>query len=468
MRPILVDRLAVLVGDDAAQLLVPGYFTFVALAAIAGALLLRRAARREGLPVEAVLLALGAGYLAAIAGGLVLPAAADLARQLVAGGPVRPRWAGMVAYGGFFAGFGVAALVLRRAGVPFARFAEIAAAPTGLAIALVRVGCFVAGCDYGEITASPLAVRFPAGSHAFVEHVAAGLVPPARAWSLPVHPAQLYEAALGVLIFAVASRRSGHRFLAACALYAAGRIAIESVRGDASRGVLLGVSTSQLLGALVLAGCALAIARRHRAAAAVLGLALLAAPARAERGLDFGVTAGAAAPLNRGDQVPASGLFTFSVGYTFLDGFGLGLLLEAGTNEVASHGTIMGLATLHAPLGASRFELAGHAGLGSTTVDFDDESFASERAFAWRGSVGVEWFFGERWAFGIYPLGIDVIQDADLGGAIVSYQTRLGLAWSPRRARRATPPQAVAPPPAPLPQQPPPPQPGELPPGWRR
>jgi prolipoprotein diacylglyceryltransferase len=128
---------------------------------------------------------------------------------------------------------------------------------TGLVFAAVRTGCFLAGCDYGRPTAGPLGVRFPPGSSAAIDHAARGYVPDG-AESLPVHPTQLYEAGIGLVAAAVAAivlarrARSGAAFRAWLAVYAAGRFTIELLRGDADRGLYLGLSTAQWVSVSVL------------------------------------------------------------------------------------------------------------------------------------------------------------------------------------------------------------------------
>jgi len=89
------------------------------------------------------------------------------------------------------------AAACRAHAISLPRFADLAVAPLGIALMLARIGCFLAGCDYGKVSALPWAVRFPAHSPAWQDHLAAGLVPAGRAESLPVHPTELYEAALG-------------------------------------------------------------------------------------------------------------------------------------------------------------------------------------------------------------------------------------------------------------------------------
>jgi phosphatidylglycerol:prolipoprotein diacylglycerol transferase len=145
----------------------------------------------------------------------------------------------------------------------------------GLAIGLgiTRIGCYLFGCDYGVRSTDALAVSFPrwddtavgpwmpASSPAHSDHVVAGL-DFASAHSHLVHPTQLYESLVGFLAFAVLilwrpkKRFHGQICLAFLIYYAIARFAIELLRGDADRGdsVMLGMSTSQLIGFLMLGG----------------------------------------------------------------------------------------------------------------------------------------------------------------------------------------------------------------------
>ncbi len=368
VRPILVDLLARWLGYPVADLVAPSYFTMAAISILVGAVLLVRRARREGDDVAAILAALAWGYAAAIGCGILCPIVADLADQVISGHLVGLRWAGMVAYGGFVGGFVAAGMSLRRTRtVSFARFADLAAAPVGLAIAFVRTGCFIAGCDYGKVTSLPWAIRFPAGSPAFVDQVQAGLLPATRTASLPVHPTQLYEVALGLAIFVVVGRlgklrlRAGSQFLAATAMYAFGRGVVEVFRGDASRGLWGPLSTSQVIGILVLAGCALVLVRTRAvavtAAAALAFIICALSPSRVHadeavattatvenNGFDFGLGVGALSPLNRRNgQVPQ--LFALSVlgTYTLAAPWGIGVMYEDATNSVAIQTTFAGL-----------------------------------------------------------------------------------------------------------------------------
>ena len=86
------------------------------------------------------------------------------------------------------------------------------------------------------------------------------LVPRAAEWSFPVHPTQIYESAASLAIAAFCliyvhprKRYDGQVFLAFVTLYATARFLIEFLRRD-DRGELFGLSTSQLVGLLLVAG----------------------------------------------------------------------------------------------------------------------------------------------------------------------------------------------------------------------
>ena len=168
------------------------------------------------------------------------------------------RWwdGGVVAYGGFLGGFAGTLAFCLRYDLAFAEWIDCAAPSLCLGLALTRVGCFLAGCDFGTPWNGPWAVRFPAGSFAFTQQVEQGLLAPGAAQSLPVHPTQLYESLAGLLLLAIviAVRRrrafAGQAFAAFVLGYAVLRAAIEVVRADLDRGGIGALSTSQLIAML--------------------------------------------------------------------------------------------------------------------------------------------------------------------------------------------------------------------------
>ncbi|WP_441288247.1 prolipoprotein diacylglyceryl transferase [Sorangium sp. KYC3313] len=265
--------------------LAPSYAVMVALAGLLGATAFFWLVRRDRGDVAVEGRALLSGYVAALLGGYVFEALRAAPEALARGSWGPMLHAGRAAYGGLIAGVAVAGLVLCRRGAAVLPFLDRLVPGLGITYACVRTGCFLAGCDYGRVTGGALGVRFPAGSPAAADHAAAGWVP-LGAPSLPVHPTQLYEAALGAMASAIAAlwlvrgHRDGRAFGTWLALYAAGRFFIELLRGDAGRGVYGGLSTGQLVSLALLPGLAAAVvlARRARSArrAAAVAPALVA------------------------------------------------------------------------------------------------------------------------------------------------------------------------------------------------
>jgi prolipoprotein diacylglyceryltransferase len=226
------------------------YFQLAALATWLGSVLALRLAARDGASRTRTARAIACAYVAALVGGYLFEALRAVPAALAAASWHPLAHPGRAAYGGLLFGAGAAALYLRSVREPLVPFFDRVAVGAGLTFALVRAGCFLAGCDYGVPTARPWGVRFPAGSLAALDHLRRGFVP-AGGPSLPVHPTQLYEAALGLLAAALAapSLRLGHRdgraFTIFLGVYAVGRFAIEFLRGDRDRGAALGLSTAQ-------------------------------------------------------------------------------------------------------------------------------------------------------------------------------------------------------------------------------
>lgn len=281
MRPYVLHWLEHHVGTGVANVLTPSWFTCIGLAGLVALVLMLVLARGAGISAATITSVVLAGYVAAIAGGIVVPMVIHAVEDYAATGQFRPRWSGMTSFWGYLTGAAAVAIACERQRLPVTRVADLAVMPLGAALVLARMGCFVAGCDYGKVSSLPWAVRFPAGSPAWRDHVHAGLVPASRAQSLPVHPTELYEAMLGVVIiaFALVARRrkleAGWTFAIAAAIYASGRLLIETVRGDAGRGVYAGLSSGQIFSLAVLVVIAARLVWRRRQVAAVPSLGAL-------------------------------------------------------------------------------------------------------------------------------------------------------------------------------------------------
>ncbi|MDI1448259.1 prolipoprotein diacylglyceryl transferase family protein [Polyangium sp. 6x1] len=264
--------------------LAPDYMVMVGLASLLGAAVTQRLSRRDGADAGLEGRALIAAYAGALAGGYVFEWLRALPEALLSGSLDPLLHAGRAAYGGLLLGALAAAWVLRRGGAKALPFLDRAVPLCGISYGFVRTGCFLAGCDYGKPTAGLFGVRFPAESPAALDHASLGWIPQG-APSLPVHPTQLYEAAVGLVAAAIASlwlfgpRRDGRAFGTWIALYATGRFFVEMVRGDASRGTYGPLSSAQVVSIVLLVGVGAAVVLARRGPRLSLASAMLAAAA---------------------------------------------------------------------------------------------------------------------------------------------------------------------------------------------
>lgn len=173
---------------------------------------------------------------------------------------------GRTAYGAFVSATLAGIVASRAYGVPFWRFGDAAAPTMAIGLGLTRIGCFLYGCDYGQISEA-WGVRFPLGSPAYEDHLARGLISEGSP-SLAVIPIQLPASVVGLTLGAFLlwlwfrqPRREGTVLLGFGLGYGLARAALEQFRDDAGRGELLGLSTSTTigLGTALLSGALLAV-----------------------------------------------------------------------------------------------------------------------------------------------------------------------------------------------------------------
>jgi phosphatidylglycerol:prolipoprotein diacylglycerol transferase len=158
---------------------------------------------------------------------------------------------GLAYYGGLIGGTWAVWRIARRDKLPFLKLCDVTAVGVAMGLFFGRIGCFLAGCCYGEVTSRAVGTRFPAWSPASEGQFREGLLAAPSLPSLPVHPTQLYEA-VGCLLISVSlgwwwprhKRFDGQVALLALLAYAVLRSAIEVLRAD-DRGLYFGVSTSQ-------------------------------------------------------------------------------------------------------------------------------------------------------------------------------------------------------------------------------
>lgn len=203
---------------------------------VAGALAVA-VAKRDGMDLGLMFVTLATTVFGAFVGGFILHVVVEWFRTGDASASVFQF--GRVFYGSFLGGIAAFVWVTRRLKLPTRALMDKAVFVLAAAHAIGRLGCFLGGCCYGAPTDLPWAVR-----------AADPLAPAAHPIALR-HPTALYEA-LGVLLIGVLCsvlvrrvRFHGERFLAYVAAYAVLRFFLEFTRGDAVRGTMAGLSSSQ-------------------------------------------------------------------------------------------------------------------------------------------------------------------------------------------------------------------------------
>jgi phosphatidylglycerol:prolipoprotein diacylglycerol transferase len=165
---------------------------------------------------------------------------------------------GLVFYGGFIGAALTAWWYMRRARMAFLPYADTLIPSVAFGHFLGRLGCYSAGCCWGEVAHAhlPWAARFPPASLAYQtfagrDHPEAYLAAD-RLTTLPLHPVQLYEAfgelaLFLLLVVVVRPRKAFHGQVLAVWLlaYAVLRTVVELFRGDVERGVWLGLGAGQ-------------------------------------------------------------------------------------------------------------------------------------------------------------------------------------------------------------------------------
>ena len=194
---------------------------------------------------------------------------------------------GLVFYGGFI--LCVAAILVYGAfrHLNLVNLSDCLAPSVALGLAFGRIGCFMAGCCWGDVCVDraqlaavndpavvqriqtippisqsswPIAVQFPQRSDIYKQHARYHLVSATATKSLPVHPVQLYEAFLAAGLCAYLALRSARRAPGDIALmllvgYAVIRFGTEFLRAD-NKLYALGMTFSQVVSVYILLGCA--------------------------------------------------------------------------------------------------------------------------------------------------------------------------------------------------------------------
>ena len=182
---------------------------------------------------------------------------------------------GFVFWGGLIGGaIGVLIIAVRKK-VPIWRTLEVGAPAVAAAYAVGRTGCWAVGDDYGRPWDGPLAVQFPEGappSTAGIMSQEFGVqFPPGTdpATVVAVHPTQLYEVGMSLIMFAIIWRLRKHHhaegwlFGVYCILAGIERFIVEFFRAkDDTLPIGITIAQAIAIGATVL-GIALLMSRRR-------------------------------------------------------------------------------------------------------------------------------------------------------------------------------------------------------------
>jgi phosphatidylglycerol---prolipoprotein diacylglyceryl transferase len=188
---------------------------------------------------------------------------------------------GFVFWGGLIGGVIAVILVGKRKKIPLWTLSDVVAPALAAAYAIGRTGCWAVGDDYGRPFDGDWAVKFPEGAPAstvgvmesqFGVHFPVGTDP---AMVVSVHPTELYEVAMGLIMFAILWRMRRHRhapgwlFGVYCVLAGIERFVVEFYRAkDDHLGI--GITQAQLIGiAAVVIGAVLIWMRRERSSVVV-------------------------------------------------------------------------------------------------------------------------------------------------------------------------------------------------------
>ena len=164
---------------------------------------------------------------------------------------------GYSSLGGLCGGALVVVIFLKAKRKPILNFLDLISPYLGLGIAIQKLlGCLMAGCCYGKPTDLPWAITFEDPRTLI----------PVEFLGVPLHPAQIYDAILGLGIFffiilfrdrkwmkdSTTIRRPGERVLLFLILFSGGRFITDFFRGDQFRRYLDYFSFSQLIFSLIL------------------------------------------------------------------------------------------------------------------------------------------------------------------------------------------------------------------------
>jgi len=242
-------------------ILIYSYGFMIGIGVIIAMWLSERSAKKEGLNHLKILDVVLIAFLFSIVGGRFLRVSLEWGNYASDLLKIFKIWeGGFDFYGGLILAIPVGILYLQKNRLPVLKTVDLVMTYVPLAHAFGRIGCFLEGCCHGTITSVPWAVSFPKwysakdgiiGTPAFIQHMNMHLIESSDAFSLPVHPTQLYSSLyLFVLFFILVMLRkykhfNGEILSAYLIFFSFARFFMEFLRGDA-QAVFFGISLYQL------------------------------------------------------------------------------------------------------------------------------------------------------------------------------------------------------------------------------
>jgi phosphatidylglycerol:prolipoprotein diacylglycerol transferase len=174
--------------------------------------------------------------------------------------------AGFVFWGGLIGGIVATAGVMQWKKLSFARISDVAGITLAAGYAVGRTGCWAVGDDYGRPWNGFLGTQFPDGAPpstvSNMTQIFGIKFPPGTSPTevVAVHPTQLYETALGFVMFLILWRFRDHKhaegwlFGLYCVLAGIERFVIEFVRAKDDRVIPGGLTVAQLISILFVIG----------------------------------------------------------------------------------------------------------------------------------------------------------------------------------------------------------------------
>jgi phosphatidylglycerol:prolipoprotein diacylglycerol transferase len=249
---------------EAPNLPLYSYGVMLGLSLVIGWYLTLSLAEKDGLPKETMANCYVVTAVAAIIGSRLLYVVTNLDEFHAFGDVFKVRLGGLVAYGGFIGGFVGSWAYLKSKRIHLMPWADVAVPSLASGLMVTRIGCYLFGCDFGKRLSDgapgwlkslgtfphwvPGTVDSGEGSPAYLRHLdqfhgtPLGAVITKTNASLPVHPTQIYESLVGLVLLALLlwQRRTqkfrGQIFFTFVFLYGYLRFLLEILRDDVERG----------------------------------------------------------------------------------------------------------------------------------------------------------------------------------------------------------------------------------------